>query len=271
MYQYRQSYRALAPRITGAVFGRNLSNIDLKCGPPIRANHQAKAVAAPTVFIISNDIAERDDLEAAVCDAGCRAQSYAFDGAFPAEATDRGPRCLVLDASLAASMAPLLLAAHHPELPVICLAARGDVPTTVRAMKAGALDVFEKPIRTEELMKVVRHALDLSAAALSQGLVVRQLQERYGLLSQRERQVMALVVSGLLNKQVAGELGISEVTVKQHRGNVMRKMKAGAFANLVKIAAQLQLASAPAESGSEGGILTALVRRTMRDDRRGAN
>jgi FixJ family two-component response regulator len=229
MYQYSQLHFTAPRRVAGIAAGRSLPGVD---------------PAAPIVFVICDDIAERDDLETAVCGAGWRAQSYASERAFLVEPSARGPSCLVLDASVAGSAAVSLLA-HRVDLPVICVTAPGDVATSVRAKKAGAFDVLAKPVRAEELMDVVRHALDLSSAALRQGLEVRQLQERYRSLSQRERQVMALVVCGLLNKQVGGELGISEITVKAHRGKVMRKMQAGSLANLVKIAAQLQLASAP--------------------------
>lgn len=250
MYQYSQLSSALYPRVARTVTGRPLNNPDPASRPQGRPDQPSQTVAVPTVFIICDDSAERADLEAVVCSAGWQVRSFASEWAFLADATDHGPSCLVLDASLPAFGDPLLLAAHRPDLPMICLTAQGDVRTTVRAMKAGALDVFAKPFRAEKLVEVMRQALDVSAAARRQGQEARQMQERYGSLSHRERQVMDLVVTGLLNKQVGGELGISEITVKAHRAKVMRKMQAGSLANLVKIAAQLQFAPGPFGPGS---------------------
>ena len=127
-------------------------------------------------------------------------------------------------------------------MPIIFITGYGDVPMTVQAMKAGAVEFLTKPFGDEVLLSAIRHAIERSRAALGQEEEVRVLRERYASLSRREQEVMALVVAGRLNKQVGFELGISEITVKAHRGQVMRKMKAGSLADLVNIAAKLRLA-----------------------------
>lgn len=200
--------------------------------------------AAPVVFVVSDDLLTRAVLETVIDGAGWAAKVFPSDGALLTRAGEPVPSCLVLDLpSLEAGS--LLLQRPVPfgwtDMPVICLTAQGDVAMTVRAMKAGAVDVLSKPVQAGALRDAIRDALDLSLAAQRRGSEARQLQDRYGSLSDRERQVMALVVSGLLNKQVGGELGISEVTVKAHRGRVMRKMQARSLASLVRMAGSLQL------------------------------
>ena len=130
-------------------------------------------------------------------------------------------------------------------MPIIFITGHGDVPMTVQAMKAGAVEFLTKPFGDEVLLSAIRHAIERSQTALGHEAEMRALRDRYASLSRREREVMALVVSGLLNKQVGGELGISEITVKAHRGKVMRKMKADSLADLVNMAARLRLAPAP--------------------------
>jgi FixJ family two-component response regulator len=130
-------------------------------------------------------------------------------------------------------------------MPIIFITGYGDVSMTVQAMKAGAVEFLTKPFSDDVLLNAIRYAIERSQTALDHEAEIRALQERHALLSRREREVMALVVSGLLNKQVGGELGISEITVKAHRGQVMRKMKAASFADLVNMAARLRLALAP--------------------------
>lgn len=152
------------------------------------------------------------------------------------------PSCLLLDVNLP-DLNGLdlqnLVASERAEMPIIFITGYADVPMTVRAMKAGAVEFLTKPLRDEVLLSAIRNAVERSRLALDEVLATRVLQGSYASLSRREREVMALVVSGLMNKQVGGELGISEITVKAHRGQVMRKMKAGSLADLVNMAAKL--------------------------------
>ena len=162
------------------------------------------------------------------------------------------PNCLVLDISLPGLNGldlQRLVAGDRTDMPIIFITGHGDVPMTVQAMKAGAVEFLTKPFNDDVLLTAIRAALERSRAALGQDAEMRVLRERYASLSQREQQVMALVVSGLLNKQVGGELGISEITVKAHRGKVMQKMKASSLADLVKMAARLR----PVRS-DDGGV-----------------
>jgi len=157
------------------------------------------------------------------------------------------PNCLVLDVSLPGLNGldlQRLVAGDRSDMPIIFITGYGDVPMTVQAMKAGAVEFLTKPFNDDVLLTAIRAALARSHAALGHEAEMRVLRDRYASLSQRERQVMALVVSGLLNKQVGGQLGISEITVKAHRGKVMQKMKADSLADLVKMAARLRPAPA---------------------------
>jgi len=213
---------------------------DLRVDAPI-------APSAPVVFVADYDASET--LEALIQDAGWQASILPSASALLSRPDDPVPSCLVLDVSpphFGGHALQERLATERAETPIVCITGQGDVSATVRAMKAGAIDVLTKPARPELLLEAIGHALERSKAVLRRSVEVRQLQNRYASLSQRERQVLALVVSGLLNKQVGNELGISEITVKAHRGSVMRKMKANSLAQLVQMAVKLPIAYATA-------------------------
>ena len=203
--------------------------------------------AQPVVYILTDDCSERAALKNAISDAGFRAEALPLAAVLIAPAAPFEPSCLVVD-----GLPRRLFAADEQQvMPMICLAAQGDVAMTVLAMKAGAIDVLPRPVRAARLVDAVRHALDVSAQSLQRAIERRRLQDRYDALSQRERQVVALVVTGLLNKQIAYELGISEITVKAHRGRMMRKMNARSLVSLVQMANRLRLAPA---SGQDGDV-----------------
>jgi FixJ family two-component response regulator len=207
--------------------------------------HQPRTMRAePTVFIVDDDVSVRESLELLIQSAGWRPETFASAEAFLARPRLDSPCCLVLDVSLPDLNGLELqqrLAEHRLDMPIIFVTGYGDVPMTVRAMKAGAAEFLTKPVRTDVLLSAITQALELSRAALEREAALGEVRTRYASLSRREREVMALVVSGMLNKQVGGELRISEITVKAHRGKVMRKMNASSLADLVKIAATLGL------------------------------
>ena len=201
----------------------------------------------PIVFVVDDDVSVRESLELLVRCEGWRPETFASAQEFLACPRALVPSCLVLDVSLPGLNGLELqkrVAGERTEMPIIFITGYGDVPMTVQAMKAGAVEFLTKPFNDEVLLTAIRAALDRSRVALSLEAEMRVLRDRYASLSQRERQVMALVVSGLLNKQIGGELGISEITVKAHRGKVMQKMKADSLADLVKMAARLRPALA---------------------------
>lgn len=195
-----------------------------------------------TVLVVDDDISVRESLEALIRFAGWRVETFDSAQAFLARTPEFVPSCLLLDVNLP-DLSGLDLqqsvAAELSYVPIIFITGYGDVPTTVRAMKAGAVEFLTKPFDTEVLLDAVRSALERSRAALASEVERLTLQTCYESLSPREREVMALVVAGLLNKLVGAELGISEITVKAHRGNVMRKMRAGSLPDLVHMATQL--------------------------------
>lgn len=199
----------------------------------------------PIVFVVDDDVSVRESLESLIRCEGWQPETFASAQEFLDYPRVHSPNCLVLDVSLPGLTGLELqrvIAGERTDMPIIFITGHGDVPMTVQAMKAGAVEFLTKPFNDDVLLAAIRAALERSRAALGHEAEMRVLRERYSSLSQRERQVMALVVSGLLNKQVAGELGISEITVKAHRGKVMQKMKADSLADLVKIAARLCLA-----------------------------
>jgi len=201
------------------------------------------ATGASVVFVADADGSIRKALEKPAAVAGWQVKDFGSAGLFGLHPAADTPSCLVLDISLPGSLQlQQRLAARRPDMPIICIT--DNVPVTVQAMKAGAVDALAKPVDTKQLVQSIEHAFQVSEASLQQRNATRQLEDRYASLSQRERQVMELVVSGRLNKQVGGDLGISEITVKAHRGRVMRKMNARSLAALVKMAGQLQLTHA---------------------------
>jgi FixJ family two-component response regulator len=200
----------------------------------------------PIVFVVDDDISVRESLELLIRCAGWQPETFPSAAAFLAHPRVRVPSCVVLDVALpdlnGLDVQQRLV--DRPEMPIIFITGYGDVPMTVQAMKAGAVEFLTKPFDDDVLVSAIGHALERSRTALDHEAELRALRDDYASLSRREREVMALVVAGLLNKQVGWELGISEITVKAHRGKMMRKMKATSLTDLVKMAASLRLAPA---------------------------
>ncbi len=204
--------------------------------------------ATPIVFVVDDDVSVRESLELLIRCAGWQPELFASAQEFLTCPQALVPSCLVLDVSLPGLNGLDLqkrVAVERTDMPIIFITGYGDVPTTVQAMKAGAVEFLTKPFSDDVLLSAIRQALERSRVALSHEAEMRALRDCYASLTPREREVMALVVSGLLNKQVGGELGISEITVKAHRGKVMQKMKADSLPALVNMAARLRLAVAP--------------------------
>jgi FixJ family two-component response regulator len=201
----------------------------------------------PIVFVVDDDVSVRESLELLIKNAGWQPEIFASAQDFLSRPRVTVPSCLVLDVALPGLNGLELQQqlADRTDMPIIFITGYGDVPMTVRAMKAGAVEFLTKPFRDDVLMNAIRGAIERSRAALRLDSEMRTLRSCYESLTPREREVMALVVSGLLNKQVGGELGISEITVKAHRGQVMRKMKADSLPDLVTMAARLGLRSTP--------------------------
>src|ERR1700678_2652052 len=212
-------------------------------GIPSAVKTVAMSGTIPVVFIVDDDVSVRDSLELLVQSANWKPEIFASAQEFLNHPRKLVPSCLVLDLSLPGLNGLELqkqLAVEHIDMPIIFISGYGDVPKTVQAMKAGALEFLTKPLNNDALVSAIRRALQRSRLALAQDAEMQELRHRCASLTPREQQVMALVVSGMLNKQVGGELGISEITVKAHRGKVMQKMKADSLADLVKIAARLR-------------------------------
>ena len=192
----------------------------------------------PTVFIVDDDLSVRESLEALIAVMGWEPRTFMSAQEFLDAAPASGPSCLVLDVSLpdlSGLDVQALVAPDRIDMPIIFITGHGDIPMSVQAMKAGAAEFLTKPFNDDVLLAAIRGALESSRAAIGEQAARQVLRDRYATLSRREREVMALVVLGLLNKQVGGELGISEITVKAHRGRVMEKMQARSLADLVRM------------------------------------
>jgi FixJ family two-component response regulator len=198
----------------------------------------------PIVFVVDDDASVRASLELLIESTGWQPETFASGREFLARPWVLAPSCLLLDVNLPdlSGLDLQTLLADRTSMPIIFITGYGDAPMIVRAMKAGAVEFLTKPLADHVLVAAIQDALGRSYAELGKAMQMRALEDSYASLSRREQEVMALVVAGRLNKQVGGELGISEITVKAHRGHLMRKMKAGNLPDLVRMAARLQLA-----------------------------
>jgi len=199
------------------------------------------------VYVVDDDSSVREAIKSLIMSVGLRVETFGTAQEFLKSTRLDAPGCVVLDVRLPGLSGLDLqreLAAHGIDLPVIFITGHGDIPMSVRAMKAGALEFLTKPFRDQDLLDAIQQALERDRSARQQRLETAELRERFDSLTAREREVMALVVSGLLNKQIAGELGTSEVTIKIHRSQVMKKMDAGSLAELVRMTEKLGIPAA---------------------------
>ena len=208
----------------------------------MQQKRQPRRMQTPVVFVVDDDVSVREALELLIRFAGWQPETFESAQKFLSRPRVLVPSCLILDVALPGLNGldlQKLVAVDRKDMPIIFITGYGDIPTTVEAMKGGAVEFLTKPFGDDVLRGAIERALERSKTALREETEVRELRDRYGSLSHREQQVMGLVVSGLLNKQIGGELGISEITVKAHRGQVMRKMGAKSLASLVKMAARI--------------------------------
>lgn len=199
------------------------------------------------VYVVDDDDSVRESLECLIRRAGWQAASFASAAEFLGYQRQALPSCLLLDLALPDinGLDVQQRLADHVEIPIIFISGYGDVPTTVRAMKAGALEFLVKPFRDDELLQAISRALEMSEAALREQARLESLRDRYASLSSRERQVLERIVCGCRSKRVAADLGITESTIKAHRGNVMRKMLANSLVELVDMALRLRILTVP--------------------------
>lgn len=201
-----------------------------------------RSLATPMVFVVDDDIWVRESLKLLMADAGWHVETFGSAQEFLARPRPEGASCLVLDVSLPDVNGLDLqkrVAVDRKDMPIIFITGHGDIPTSVRAMKAGAVEFLTKPVRDDVVLTAIRDAIDRSRTLLEREAEMQALLDCHASLSRREREVMAGVVTGRLNKQVAVELGITEITVKAHRGRLMRKMRADSVADLVRMAVRL--------------------------------